>query len=80
MVFCVAGIRHVHRVTHRCLAAAVCVDLPVAGDGHIPDLFVRLALGVEPALDDLDAVEVRAVDVPQRADQESRRLALRAQL
>jgi hypothetical protein len=36
---------------------------------------VGLALRVEPALDDLDAIQVRAVWVAQRADQEARVLA-----
>ncbi len=56
---------------------AVRAGLAVAAPGDVVDLFLRLAVLVQPALDDLDAVEVAAVRILQRRDQEGRRLACR---
>ena len=64
-----------------CRPAAACRRRPGLRSprpGHVVDLFLQLALRVEPALDDLDAVEVGADRVLQRGDQEGRRLARRA--
>ena len=38
---------------------------------------MRLVLGIEPALDDLDAVEIGADRIPQRGDQECRSRSIR---
>ncbi len=74
----VAGVGDVHRVAHGRQLAVFASGLRSPDHDDVVDLLVSLALGVEPALDHLDAVEVRAVGVAQRADQERRRLALRA--
>ena len=66
------------------LAAATSTVLPTGGrhalprlaslrPGHIIDLLVGLAFGVQPALDDLDAVQVGADGVAQGVDHEGRR-------
>ena len=49
----------------------------VAAPDHVVDLLVGFALGIQPALDDLDAVEVGADRVLQRRNEERRRLACR---
>ena len=53
---------------------AVGVRLAVAGPRDVIDLLMRLAVGVHPALDDLDAVEIGADRIAQRIDHEARRL------
>ena len=57
---------------------AVGIGLAVARPFHVPDLLVRLAVGVDPALDDLHAIEVGTVGILHRRDQEGRRLAAAA--
>ena len=49
---------------------AVAAGLAVAGPGDVVDLFVEPALGVEPALDDLVAVEIGSDRILQRDGQE----------
>ena len=71
----VGRVRHVHGVADRGLAAAIRADLAPAGDRHVEDALLRLAVLAEPALDDLDAVEVGAVRIAQRMDQEDGSLA-----
>ncbi len=51
--------------------------LAIAAPDDVVDLLVQFALRIEPALDDLDAVEIGADRVLQRGDEERRRLALR---
>lgn len=49
----VTGLLHVDRIANRGLAATVRVDRPGIGDGNVP---MRLAIRIEPPLDDLDTM------------------------
>ena len=57
-------------------ATVLHVDRALVRAGDVVDLLVQLARGVEPALDDLDPVEIGAVGVAQRAHHELGCLAL----
>ena len=46
--------------------------------GHIEDFFVGIALIIQPALDDLDAIEVSALGILGGGDQERGRIRLGA--
>jgi hypothetical protein len=74
MVFGPSGVGDIDRVAHR-RQLAVRTGLAIAGPHHVVDLFLQRALGVHPALDDLDAIEVAAFRVLHRGDEERRRLA-----
>ena len=50
-------------------------NLAAVRDGDVVDALVGLACGVEPALDDLDAIEVAAVGVSQRSNEKGGCLA-----
>ena len=69
--------RHVDGVADR-RQLAVGARRAVVRPDDVVDLLLARAGGVEPALDDLDAVEVAAERVLQRRDEEGRRLARRA--
>ena len=58
------GIGHAHRVAHRGQLAVFsgAAIVGVAPD-NVVDLFMGLALFIQPALDDLDAVEIAAPGV-----------------
>ena len=71
----VRGLLDVDRVADRGLAASVRTDRTPVGDRDVVDPLLRLALGIEPALDDLDAIEVGAVRIADGADEERRGLA-----
>ena len=68
---CPGGNGEVHGIADGRLAAAFAVDLAAAGNGDIVDAFPGLAVCVEPALDDLDAVEVGSFGVAQGVDEEA---------
>ena len=57
-------------VADRRFTPAVLADLAAVLDCHVVDLLVGLAFLIEPALDDLDAVEVGADGVAQGIDHE----------
>ena len=65
-------------LAHRKLVVAFWVLLTLVGiaPDNIIDLFLHFAVGVEPAFDDLNAIEVGADRVLERSHEERRRLPL----
>ena len=70
------GILNIDGVAHRSVTAVLCVDGAIVRAGDVVDLLVELSLGIEPALDDLHAVEIGTIRVTQSADHQTRGLAL----
>jgi len=70
------GGRGVHRVAYR-RNLAVGVRLAVAGPGHVINMLLRVALGVDPSLDDLHTVEVGTGRILGGVDQQPRRAIAR---
>ena len=69
--------REVDRVPHWS-HLAVRTDGAVIGQRDVVDLLLRHPLGVEPALDDLNTIEVCVLRIFDGANQEARRLTLRS--
>src|SRR5262245_21662164 len=70
-------IRHVYGTADRGHLPGLRIGLALARPGDVVDLLLQRAALVEPALDDLVAIEVRADRVLERGDEEGRCLALR---
>ena len=64
----IACVGYVDGATDRRLAPPVGPDLATIRDGQVIDPLVGFAASVEPALDDLYAIEVGTIRVGQRAD------------
>ncbi len=71
----VGCVRHVHRAADRRFAAAIGPILRPPETASVEYALLRLAILTEPALDDLDAVEIGAVGVAHGSHQEGRRFA-----
>src|SRR5262245_10109721 len=69
-------IRHVYGAADRGHLPGLRIGLALARPGDVVDLLLQRAALVEPALDDLVAIEVRADRVLERGDEEGRCLAL----
>ena len=65
------GVLHVHGVTHRG-QFAVSSGLAAGRPCHVVDFFVSLALIIEPAFDDLDAIKVGSNWIPKCVSHEGR--------
>ncbi len=57
---------------------AIGARLAIARPGHVEELLLPLSGGVDPTLDDLNAVEIAADRILQRGDKKGRRFAGRS--
>ena len=68
------GVLHIDRVSD-CRKLPVGSRFSVVAPGNIINFLIRLTVGIHPALDDLDSIQVAAEGVFHRGDQEIGRLA-----